>query len=53
MLEKKNHPNMGPWGHVHPAEGISANNPFREPGFGPARVSKGQVENPTFHSYHC
>lgn len=44
---------MSPWGHVHPAEGISAKNPFREAGFGPARVSKGQVENLSFHCYHC
>ena len=25
---------MGPWGHEHPAEGISAKNSFREAGFG-------------------
>ena len=45
---KKNHQNMGPWGNVHPAEGISAKNPFREAGFGPAIVSRDKWRSQVF-----
>ena len=33
---------MGPWGNVHPAEGISAKSPFREAGFGEVIDSLGR-----------